>query len=73
MVTNFPLIIHRRGGALPDGASAVGGKLVFGRPLRLNDSGVFECVVSNSVGVGRAEYTLAITSKCKDISAYERI
>ncbi|KAM8727716.1 nectin-4 isoform 2-T2 [Acanthopagrus schlegelii] len=50
-----------RGGALPDGASAVGGKLVFGRPLRLNDSGVFECVVSNSVGVGRAEYTLAIT------------
>ncbi|XP_030259631.1 nectin-4 isoform X2 [Sparus aurata] len=50
-----------RGGALPDGASAVGGKLVFGRPLRLNDSGVFECVVKSSVGVGKAEYTLAIT------------
>lgn len=68
MVT-FSLIIHRRGGALPDGASAVGGKLVFGRPLRLNDSGVFECVVKSSVGVGKAEYTLAITGECKDFSA----
>ncbi|XP_068604913.1 nectin-4 [Brachionichthys hirsutus] len=49
-----------RGGALPGGASAVGGKLVFGRPLRMNDSGLYECVVKNSVGVGKAEYLLNI-------------
>ncbi|XP_073346733.1 nectin-4 [Pagrus major] len=52
----------RQGGALPDGASAVGGKLVFGRPLRLNDSGVFECVVRSSVGIGKAEYMLTVTA-----------
>ncbi|KAM3604700.1 uncharacterized protein V6R79_015067 [Siganus canaliculatus] len=52
-----------RGGALPDGASVVEGKLVFRRPLRLNDSGIYECVVINSVGVGKTEYTLTITEK----------
>ncbi|XP_022613874.1 nectin-4-like [Seriola dumerili] len=50
-----------RGGALPDGVSVVGGKLVFGRVLRMNDSGVYECVVKNNVGVGKAEYTLTLT------------
>lgn len=50
----------RRGGALPDGASAIGGKLVFMRALRLNDSGVYECLVRNNVGEGRTEYTLTV-------------
>ncbi|XP_076601830.1 nectin-4 isoform X2 [Chaetodon auriga] len=51
----------RRGGALPEKTSVVGGKLVFGRPLRLNDSGVYECAVKNKVGVGKTEYTLTVT------------
>lgn len=50
-----------RGGALPDGVSVVGEKLVFGRALRMNDSGVYECVVKNNVGVGKTEYMLTIT------------
>ncbi|XP_068196012.1 nectin-4 isoform X2 [Antennarius striatus] len=52
-----------RGGVLPDGVSAVGGKLVFGRPLRLNDSGLFECAVKNGVGVAKAEYELNIATE----------
>ncbi|XP_044076684.1 nectin-4 isoform X2 [Siniperca chuatsi] len=54
-----------RGGALPDGVSVVGGKLVFGRALRMNDSGVYECVVKNNVGVGKTEYTMTITETAK--------
>ncbi|KAM9322130.1 nectin-4-like isoform 2-T2 [Pholidichthys leucotaenia] len=53
----------RKGAALPDGASVVGGRLIFGRALHLNDSGVYECVVSNAVGVGKAEYTLRVNDK----------
>ncbi|XP_035489737.2 nectin-4 isoform X2 [Scophthalmus maximus] len=49
------------GGALPDGVSTVGGKLVFGRAVRLNDSGVYECVVENNVGVGKTEIALTVT------------
>ncbi|KAL7387723.1 hypothetical protein ABVT39_028044 [Epinephelus coioides] len=51
----------RKGGALPDGTSVVGGKLIFGRALRLNDSGVYECVVKNNVGVGKTDYMLTVT------------
>ncbi|CAJ1072862.1 nectin-4 isoform X3 [Xyrichtys novacula] len=50
-----------RGGALPDGAYASGERLVFGRALRMNDSGVYECVVRNDVGVGKAEHILTVT------------
>ncbi|XP_059200958.1 nectin-4 isoform X2 [Centropristis striata] len=55
----------RKGGALPDGTSVVGGKLVFGRTLRMNDSAVYECVVKNDVGVGKAEYMLTVTETSK--------
>ncbi|XP_042354371.1 nectin-4 isoform X2 [Plectropomus leopardus] len=55
----------RRGGALPDGTSVVGGKLVFGRALRMNDSGVYECVVTNSVGVGKIDYTMTVAGTSK--------
>lgn len=48
---------------MPDGVSVVGGKLVFGRTLRLNDSGVYECEAKNSVGAGKTEYTLTVTGK----------
>ncbi|KAM9844898.1 nectin-4 isoform 2-T2 [Aulostomus maculatus] len=55
----------RKGGALPDGASVVGGKLIFRRALHINNSGVYECVVNNNVGVGRAEKILTITTKSR--------
>uniref|UniRef100_A0A3Q3JIR8 Ig-like domain-containing protein n=1 Tax=Monopterus albus TaxID=43700 RepID=A0A3Q3JIR8_MONAL len=49
-----------KGGALPDGVSVVGGKLVFERPVRMNDSGAYECFVKNNVGVDKTEYMLRI-------------
>uniref|UniRef100_A0A668T6I7 Ig-like domain-containing protein n=1 Tax=Oreochromis aureus TaxID=47969 RepID=A0A668T6I7_OREAU len=52
------------GGALPDGVSAVGGKLVFQRPVHLSDRGAYECMVTNSVGRGKTEYMLNIDGKC---------
>ncbi|XP_054624723.1 nectin-4 isoform X2 [Dunckerocampus dactyliophorus] len=51
-----------RGGALPDGVSMVGGKLTFGRGLRLNDSGLYKCVVTNAVGAAKAEYLMTVTA-----------
>ncbi|XP_005796659.1 nectin-4-like isoform X1 [Xiphophorus maculatus] len=50
-----------RGGALPDGVSVDGEKLVFGRPVQLNDSGTYECTVKNAVGSGKTEFTLVIS------------
>lgn len=61
---SFPRTLLREGGALPDGVTVVGGKLLFGRSLRMNDTGIYQCVVKNSVGVGKTEYTLAVTGKC---------
>ncbi|XP_076004504.1 nectin-4 [Genypterus blacodes] len=59
-----------RGGALPNGTSVSAGKLSFSRALRLNDTGVYECVVTNNVGVGRAEYSLTVagTSRSTDLT-----
>lgn len=45
---------------MPDRATVVGGKLVFGRALRMNDSGVYECVARNDVGVGKTDYMLTV-------------
>ncbi|XP_065809773.1 nectin-4 isoform X3 [Labrus bergylta] len=58
----------RRGGALPDGVSVIGGRLVFGRALLLNDSGVYECVARNNVGKGKTEYPLTVTEKSQQKS-----
>uniref|UniRef100_A0A3B3YVC4 Ig-like domain-containing protein n=1 Tax=Poecilia mexicana TaxID=48701 RepID=A0A3B3YVC4_9TELE len=52
------VIWTRRGEALPDGVSVVGEKLVFGRPVQLNDSGTYECMVKNTVGSGKTEFRL---------------
>ncbi|XP_077372139.1 nectin-4 isoform X3 [Festucalex cinctus] len=52
-----------KGGALPDGARASGGRVTFGRGLRLNDSGLYQCAVSNSVGVAKADYLMTVTEK----------
>ncbi|XP_041849102.1 nectin-4 [Melanotaenia boesemani] len=53
----------RRDGALPDGVSVIGEKLIFQRALRGSDSGIYECVVRNSVGVGTTEYTVTVAEK----------
>ncbi|XP_060901335.1 nectin-4 isoform X3 [Labrus mixtus] len=58
----------RKGGALPDGVSVIGGRLVFGRALLLNDSGVYECVARNNVGTGKTEYPLTVTEKSQQKS-----
>ncbi|XP_057713938.1 nectin-4 isoform X2 [Corythoichthys intestinalis] len=50
-----------KGGALPDGAAASGGRLTFGRGLRLNDSGLYQCAVSNGVGMAKADYMMTVT------------
>ncbi|XP_034410709.1 nectin-4 isoform X2 [Cyclopterus lumpus] len=49
-----------KGGALPDGATVDGGKLVFGRALRANDSGAYECVARNHVGAGAKDYVMTV-------------
>ena len=49
---------------MPDGASVVGERLVFGRGLRMDDSGLYECVVQNAVGVAKAEFMLTLTGEC---------
>ncbi|XP_069034327.1 nectin-4 [Embiotoca jacksoni] len=51
------------GGALPDGVSVVGGRLLFGRALRMNDSGLYECVVRNSVGAGCTDFRMTVAEK----------
>lgn len=61
----FVCFVHRKGGALPDGVSVVGERLVFGRALRMNDSGEYKCVVKNNVGAAKAEYTLTLSGGCK--------
>ncbi|XP_030219407.1 nectin-4 isoform X2 [Gadus morhua] len=55
----------RKGGALPDGVTVIGGKLVFGRPIRMNDSGTYECVTKNTVGAATTEITLDIAGQSK--------
>lgn len=47
---------NRMGGKLPTGViSHPNGTLVFGRPLNLSDTGTYQCVATNEVGVGKAE------------------
>ncbi|XP_020777867.1 nectin-4 [Boleophthalmus pectinirostris] len=52
-----------KGGALPQEALVIGTKLVFKRALRLNDSGVYECVALNAAGPGRTEYEFTVAER----------
>ncbi|CAB1326500.1 unnamed protein product, partial [Coregonus sp. 'balchen'] len=51
----------RDGKALPDGLTVNGARLLFGRALRQNDTGVYECVVNNGVGTRKVEYNITVT------------
>lgn len=71
-ICKFPIIcvcvsisisVYRKGGALPDGVTVDGERLVFGQALRLKDSGVYECVAKNVVGVGKADFDINITGR----------
>ncbi|XP_054914337.1 nectin-4 isoform X2 [Poeciliopsis prolifica] len=55
------VIWTRKEGALPDGVSVKGEKLIFGRPVQLNDSGTYECAVKNAVGSEKTEFILKIS------------
>uniref|UniRef100_A0AAV2M8K6 Uncharacterized protein n=1 Tax=Knipowitschia caucasica TaxID=637954 RepID=A0AAV2M8K6_KNICA len=72
------MVCFRRGGALPEGSQVSGSqvsgsqvsgsqvsgsRLVLGQALRLNDSGVFQCVAQNHLGPGRAEYDFTVTER----------
>ncbi|XP_049604460.1 nectin-4 isoform X3 [Syngnathus scovelli] len=62
-----------RGGALPEGITVSGGQLTLSRSLRLEDSGLYQCAVSNDVGVAKADYFMTVTEKSqrKEMSASE--
>ncbi|XP_061694936.1 nectin-4 isoform X2 [Syngnathoides biaculeatus] len=51
-----------RGGALPDGVTTSGARLIFDRALRLDDSGLYQCAVANEVGVAKADYLMTVTA-----------
>lgn len=63
----FLLITCRKGGALPDGVSGFGEKLVFQRPIRSSDSGAYECEVQNEAGVGKTEYIVDVAGRYSNI------
>ncbi|KAM3857826.1 nectin-4 [Diretmus argenteus] len=52
----------RKGGVLPEGVIPYpNGTLVFGRPLSLSDSGIYQCAAKNEVGVGKADVEITMT------------
>ncbi|KAF7221992.1 nectin-4 isoform X2 [Nothobranchius furzeri] len=56
----------RKGGELPDGVSMTGKKLTFDRALRLNDSGAYECEVTNAVGTRKTTYVISVITGTPD-------
>ncbi|KAM9789457.1 nectin-4 [Neosynchiropus ocellatus] len=55
------------GGDLPEGVTASGGRLKFGRGLYLNDSGVYQCAAVNPVGGSKTEFLLTVAAKSRGI------
>ncbi|XP_035283632.1 nectin-4-like isoform X1 [Anguilla anguilla] len=53
----------RKDGPLPRDVTVRNDTLLFSRPLRLADSGVYECVAQNSVSASKAELDITITEK----------
>ncbi|XP_023646874.1 nectin-4-like isoform X2 [Paramormyrops kingsleyae] len=51
----------RNGGALPPGVSIQGETLSFSRPLLVTDSGVYDCLASNTVGTGKDSVNVVVT------------
>ncbi|XP_052320095.1 nectin-4-like isoform X4 [Oncorhynchus keta] len=57
----------RDGKALPDGLTVDGARLLFGRALRQNDTGVYECVVNNGVGTRKVECNITVTETSRRV------
>ncbi|XP_036822833.1 nectin-4 isoform X5 [Oncorhynchus mykiss] len=57
----------RDGKALPDGLTVDGARLLFGRALRQNDTGVYECVVNNGVGKRKVECNITVTETSRSV------
>ncbi|CDQ67335.1 nectin-4 [Oncorhynchus mykiss] len=57
----------RGGKALPDGLTVNGARLLFGRALRQNDTGVYECVVNNGIGTRKVESNITVTEKIRSV------
>lgn len=57
-------VFSRRDGALPDGITATGSRLVFGRPLVSADTGVYECEARNRMGVDKGELQVTVRGGC---------
>ncbi|XP_024247014.1 nectin-4 isoform X2 [Oncorhynchus tshawytscha] len=57
----------RDGKALPDGLTVDGARLLFGRALRQNDTGVYECVVNNGIGKRKVECNITVTETSRSV------
>ena len=60
--------ICRGGKALPDGLTVNGARLLFGRALRQNDSGVYDCGVNNGFGTRKVESNITVTGNGQSYS-----
>lgn len=63
ILTIFLPLTRRDGGALPDGTAVEGERLVFRRPLRLSDDGVYQCTAQSSMGTGKSEYVISVAGE----------
>lgn len=70
MLTFFLPLTCRNGGALPDGTAVVGERLVFTRPLRRGDSGVYQCTAKSSMGTGKSEYMMSVAGERKGFNFF---
>ncbi|XP_030633908.1 nectin-3-like protein [Chanos chanos] len=50
----------RMDGPMPEGVEQVNGSLLFNRPLRLNDSGVYKCEAQNDVGLRSDDISIVV-------------
>lgn len=49
---------------LPEGATVEDGLLQFNRPLKLTDTGVYECTAINVVSSGKHDLNITVTGMC---------
>lgn len=66
LTLSLPSSVHDK--ALPDGLTVNGARLLFGRALRQNDTGVYECVVNNGIGTRKVESNITVTGNGQSYS-----